>query len=111
MPSKEDWRLRFEESAEDKAAKEAAEKVARVTTEEMASLQNHPGWVRLKNHQESHRASFEKELADLKRAAVLVLAEQDIRAIQLKHAYRQGYLDGMTTVMNGPDDLSKPVAV
>lgn len=111
MASKDDWKSRFEHPPVDVEKQAAYEKSLRVIVEEMASLQNQAGWHRLKQHADTHQAAIEAELAELKRVVMLALAETDIRAVQLKHAYKQGYLDGMKTVTNGPDDLAKPVAV
>ena len=111
MPSKDDWKARFDNPPVDVEKQAAYEKSLRVIAEDMSSLQSQPGWLLLKQHADVHKTRFETELVELKRVVMLALEETDIRAVQLKHAYKQGYLDGMKTVIEGPDDLAKPVAV
>ena len=109
MPeSKEEWRKRFDERPEDKGRKEALAKADAVHAGEMKDLTNHVAWERLKQHEQVHRENLVKELAQIKDTIVLAVAVDDIRVLQMRHAYKQGIVHGMQTIMNAPEDLSKP---
>jgi len=107
--SKDDWKKRFDEpSPAALALTEAQEKARLAITEEMANLVGHPGWQRILSHAETHREGFVKELELLRQSIMQTMTEVDIRTLQLRHAYRQGYLDGMHVMLTAPGDLANP---
>ena len=112
MPTKEE----FELLVKDKRASagrsperdEAMAKADAVRSEEMANLQGHPGWERIKSHSSIHDSKIEDEIKEIKEMLTLAIKEEDLRALQMRHAYKRGYADGMKTILNAPADLSKP---
>lgn len=112
MPTKEEFELLVKDKrASAGYTSERAEAVAKadaVRAEEMASLLGHPGWMRIKSHSEVHNDKIEEEIVAIKDTLTLAVKEEDLRALQMRHAYKRGYADGMKTILNAPTDLSKP---
>ena len=106
--NREEFIHRFDEKPEDIEKREAQEKAHRVRTAELQELKNHSAWQQIMQHEAAHREALTKEVEQIKDTIVLAVTNDDIRALQMRHAYKRGILDGMKTIMNAPDDLSKP---
>ena len=112
MPTKEEFELLVKDkrasAGHTPARDEALAKADAVRAEEMANLTGHPGWERVKSHAAVHNDKIEKEIVDIKETLTLAIREEDLRALQMRHAYKRGYADGMKTILNAPADLAKP---
>lgn len=87
--SREEFIHRFDETPADIEKKEAREKADRVRAAEMQELKNHPGWQRIAQHEGVHRETLVKEVEQIKSLIVLAVTNDDIRTLQMRHAYKQ----------------------